>query len=64
MRCFHEIYNYVKFVDTKTLKKSNLHNTGGITPKRETSSGAHLRNLALRNSSVLATATTTATSVY
>ena len=38
-------YIVLKFV-TKKKKKSNLHYTRGITPKRVTSGGAHLRGLA------------------
>ena len=31
---------------TISLKKSNVHYTGGITPKRVTSGGGHLRGIA------------------
>ena len=37
----------------KSLKNSNLHYTRGITPKRVTSGGAHLRSLALDNTATM-----------
>ena len=38
--------NTVKMFVEIEIKKSNLHYTRGITPKRVTSGGAHLRGLA------------------
>ena len=53
MQCCSQIFNYanvraedVRLIANESNQKSNLHYTRGITPKRVTSGGAHLRGLA------------------
>ena len=53
MQCCSQIFNYanvraedVRLIANESNQKSNLHYTRGITPKRVTSCGAHLRGLA------------------
>ena len=49
MQCCSQTFNYanVRAEDVRLIaNESNLHYTRGITPKRVTSGGAHLRGLA------------------
>ena len=53
VQCCSQIFNYanvraedVRLIANESNQKSNLHYTRGITPKRVTSGGAHLRGLA------------------
>ena len=53
MQCCSQIFNYanvraedVRLIANESNQKLNLHCTRGITPKRVTSGGAHLRGLA------------------
>ena len=53
MQCCSQIFNYanvraedVRLIANESNQKSNLYYTRGITPKRVTSGGAHLRGLA------------------
>ena len=53
MQCCSQIFNYanvraedLRLIAKESNQKSNLHYTRGITPKRVTSGGTHLRGLA------------------
>ena len=53
MQCCSQIFNYanvraenVRLIANESNQKSNLNYIRGITPKRVTSGGAHLRGLA------------------